>query len=187
VADVVEDRQRRRNRLRHHRELAVCGVGGAGIQPAGTSTTGCLALCAIPSAAPAKGVTPRGRPALSLCVTLPLAATVASPAAILLSILAVWRVTHLLWGEDGPGDIVVRVRRLAGDGFFGRVLDCFYCLSLWVAIPFAAVVGGGWPERVIAWFGLSGGAILLERLTTREALESPPPTQRREDRDVMLR
>jgi hypothetical protein len=36
----------------------------------------------------------------------------------LFSILAVWRVAHLLWGEDGPGDIVVRVRRLVGEGFF---------------------------------------------------------------------
>jgi len=40
-AEVVEGRQRRRNRLRQHRESIVCGAGGAGIQPAGTSTTGC--------------------------------------------------------------------------------------------------------------------------------------------------
>ncbi|HXA49692.1 MAG TPA: hypothetical protein VNV86_05290 [Candidatus Acidoferrum sp.] len=31
----------RRNRLRHHRESTVCRAGGAGIQPAWTSTTGC--------------------------------------------------------------------------------------------------------------------------------------------------
>jgi len=90
-------------------------------------------------------------------------------------------------GEDGPGDIVVRIRRLAGDGFWGRVLDCFYCLSLWVAIPFAVITGGGWPERVIAWFGLSGGAILLERITTREAVSPPSSTQHTENPNVMLR
>jgi hypothetical protein len=61
---------------------------------------------------------------------MPPSATVASPAVILLSILAVLRITHLLWGEDGPGDIFVRVRRLVGDGFFGSLLDWFYCLSL---------------------------------------------------------
>jgi len=110
-----------------------------------------------------------------------------SPTLLLLSILAVWRVTHFFWGEDGPGDIVIRIRRLAGDGFFGRVLDCFYCLSLWVALPFAIVIGKEWPERVIAWFGLSGGAILLERLTAREAVPSPPPAQHTENRNVMLR
>jgi len=108
-----------------------------------------------------------------------------SPTLLLLSILAVWRVTHFFWGEDGPGDIVIRIRRLAGDGFFGRVLDCFYCLSLWVAIPFAIVIGGTWPERVIAWFGLSGGAILLERITARESPTAP--AEATEKRNVMLR
>jgi hypothetical protein len=114
----------------------------------------------------------------------------ASPVTVGLSILAVWRITHLLWGEDGPADVVVRIRRLAGDGFWGRVLDCFYCLSLWVSIPFALVIGGGWPERVIAWFGLSGGAILLERITTREAVSPTSPEQSHthtENPNVMLR
>ena len=84
-----------------------------------------------------------------------------SPTLLLLSILAVWRVTHFFWGEDGPGDIVIRIRRLAGDGFFGRVLDCFYCLSLWVALPFAIVIGKEWPERadrVVRAFGWSNFA-----------------------------
>ena len=91
-----------------------------------------------------------------------------SPIHILLAILGVWRVTHFLWGEDGPGDIVVRLRRLAGNGFFGRAMDCFYCLSVWVAAPFAIAIGGTWPERTLVWLGLSGGAILLERLTSQE-------------------
>ncbi len=95
---------------------------------------------------------------------------------LILAVLGVWRVTHLLWGEDGPGDIVIRLRRLAGDGFFGRVLDCFYCLSLWIAAPFAIAIAATWPERALAWLGLSGGAILLERLTSRE-----------EKNDVLLR
>src|SRR5260370_42615052 len=41
AAEAVGGRQRRRNRLGHHRESIVCGAGGAGIQPAGPSTTGC--------------------------------------------------------------------------------------------------------------------------------------------------
>ena len=117
---------------------------------------------------------------------LPITAA-ASPVTVGLSILAVWRITHLLWGEDGPADFVVRIRRLAGDGFWGRVLDCFYCLSLWVSIPFAVTIGGGWPERVIAWFGLSGGAILLERITARETVSPPSPPQHTENPHVMLR
>lgn len=90
-------------------------------------------------------------------------------------VLAVWRITHLFWGEDGPGDIFVRLRRLAGDSFFGRLLDCFYCLSLWVALPCASLLGRTWPERLALWFSLSGGAILLERATSRPLAAPPPP------------
>lgn len=87
----------------------------------------------------------------------------------LIAVLAIWRVTHLLWGEDGPWDAFVRLRRAAGDSFFGRVLDCFHCLSLWVAAPVAFWMGSGWLERALLWVGLSGGAILLERATARSA------------------
>src|ERR1700721_1770827 len=55
----------------------------------------------------------------------------------ILSVLCVWRVTHLLQAEDGPADLLVRLRRMAGRGFAGKLLDCFYCLSLWVAFPLA--------------------------------------------------
>ncbi len=78
-------------------------------------------------------------------------------------ILATWRVTHLIVAEDGPWDIVVRLRRLAGAGMLGRLMDCFYCASLWVAIPIAIWIGEGWPARVVIWLALSGGASLLER------------------------
>lgn len=104
-----------------------------------------------------------------------------SPAtALLVGVLAVWRVTHLLWGEDGPGDLFVRLRRLAGGGFFGRLLDCFYCLSLWVAAPFAYLLAGSWGGRALLWLGLSGGAILLERATAPKE-PAPPPALWREE------
>src|SRR5690606_6645885 len=69
----------------------------------------------------------------------------------LLGVLAVWRVTHLLQAEDGPWDVVVRLRRAAGAGFFGRLLDCFYCLSLWVALPAALAIGTDAFERLLLW------------------------------------
>lgn len=82
----------------------------------------------------------------------------------ILSLLATWRVAHLLAYEDGPWDVFVRLRAALGDGFLGRLVDCFQCVSLWVAIPFALVVGRGALEWGLAWFGLSGGACLLDRI-----------------------
>lgn len=80
------------------------------------------------------------------------------------AILATWRVTHLITAEDGPWNLVARLRRLAGAGFFGDLMDCFYCSSMWVAAPMAYWVGNDWPARVVAWLAISGGAIILERL-----------------------
>lgn len=92
---------------------------------------------------------------------------------LMLGVLAVWRVTHLLQAEDGPWELVARLRRRAGQGFWGKLLDCFNCLSLWVALLPAWLIGSGWKERLFLWLALSGGAILLERLTRREPA-SPP-------------
>lgn len=96
-----------------------------------------------------------------------------------LATLCVWRITHLLQAEDGPWDFVVRLRRAAGGGFFGKLLDCFYCLSLWISIPFAWGFGESWRERLLLWPALSAVAIFLERLTAPPA--APPPAPYFED------
>src|SRR5262249_55012779 len=57
-----------------------------------------------------------------------------------LASLAAWRVTHLLAEEDGPADMVVRLRTRAGSGRLGELMDCFYCLSVWVAAPLSLTV-----------------------------------------------
>ncbi len=81
----------------------------------------------------------------------------------LIAVLAVWRLSHLLAREDGPWGLVAGLRERLGEGFWGQLLDCFQCLSLWLAVPFAFFVGGTWPERLVAWLALSGGAILLQQ------------------------
>jgi hypothetical protein len=99
--------------------------------------------------------------------------------ALLLGVLAVWRITHLLAAEDGPWDLIVRLRRAAGEGFWGGLLDCFYCLSLWVALPAACLLADGWRLRALLWPALSGAAILAERLTHPRA--GTPPALFSED------
>lgn len=86
--------------------------------------------------------------------------------------LAVWRTTHLLALEDGPGGLAARLRASLGAGFWASLLACFYCLSVWVALPFALALGEGVIERIMLWLGLSGAACLLERIGERAA---PPP------------
>ena len=82
----------------------------------------------------------------------------------LVAALAAWRVTHLLAFEDGPWDVVVRLRCRLADGFWGRLLDCFYCLSLWTSAPAALFVTTALPDAILTWLALSGAACLLERI-----------------------
>jgi len=84
----------------------------------------------------------------------------------LLSALAIWRLTHLLSLEEGPWSVFLRIRQGVGHGFWGQLVNCFYCLSVWVAAPFAYLLPVTWAGRFIAWWALSGAAILLERLTS---------------------
>jgi hypothetical protein len=82
-----------------------------------------------------------------------------------LASLATWRVTHLLAEEDGPADVIVRLRRRAGGGRLGELMDCFYCLSIWVAAPATLAVARRPRDAPLAWLALSGAACLLERAT----------------------
>lgn len=81
-----------------------------------------------------------------------------------LAAFATWRMAQLLVRDDGPWDLMHRLRRGAGDGAFGRMLDCFNCASLWCALPLAFAVARGPMEWLLAWLGLAGVACLLDRL-----------------------
>ncbi len=83
----------------------------------------------------------------------------------LAAILAVWRVTHLIVVEDGPWDALRRTRRVLERVGLERLVNCFLCCSVWVAIPFALLIAHGWEVVAIVLPALSGGAILLERVT----------------------
>ena len=113
------------------------------------------------------------------------------PVSLTLSALATWRLTHLLTEEDGPADLVLRLRRVAGSSPLGQVMDCFYCTSVWVALPIAVGLTSEraarapraramssrpavWARRSVAWLALSGAACLLEQATRpREAPYGP--------------
>lgn len=97
-----------------------------------------------------------------------------------LPVLANWRLSYLLWAENGPWNGVAAVRRWASDHGV-RVFDCFYCLTLWVAAPLALLVARSFTVWLLDWLAFSGAAILLERFTTAAAppvavwrQESPP-------------
>jgi hypothetical protein len=91
----------------------------------------------------------------------------------ILAVLATWRVTHLLASEDGPADIIVRFRALLGQSIAGKLMDCFNCLSLWIAALAALFVSRRPVEWLFCWLALSGGACLLERIGQQPLVIQP--------------
>lgn len=85
----------------------------------------------------------------------------------LVLVIVVWRITHLISSEDGPFDLIIKLRKLVGNSFFGKLMDCFYCLSIWMGL-FVAVYVASTPEEIlILTLYYSGASILLEKLTNR--------------------
>jgi hypothetical protein len=82
-------------------------------------------------------------------------------------VIVVWRVTHLIALEDGPFDSIIRLRNLAGNSFFGKLMDCFYCLSIWIGFACAIYASRNFEEIVILCFYYSGTSILLEKSTNK--------------------
>jgi hypothetical protein len=98
-----------------------------------------------------------------------------------LAALVTWRVSHLLASEDGPGAVVTRLRARLKDSVFGKLIDCFGCLSVWIAIPLAFFVSEGPLNLVMTWLALSGAAFLLERMSPEPVVIERIPESSRGD------
>jgi len=102
-----------------------------------------------------------------------------------IGILVAWRATHLLSNENGPWNVLEKLRQWAGTGMLAELLACFYCLSLWIAAPLAAFLGSDWRDRLLLWPAISAGAVLLERLTLRGEDAAPIVLEEPEDTHVL--
>jgi hypothetical protein len=99
---------------------------------------------------------------------------------LILGILAVWRISYLLASETGPWDLIEIVRHRLGNGFWRELMSCLYCVSVWVAAPFAYILGESWKQRLMLWPALSAGAIIVERCIHREKAEAAAYIEDRE-------
>lgn len=92
---------------------------------------------------------------------------------VLLTALAAWRLARLLVREDGPFDVLTRVRYAAGvpqvgwpwsppRPFLSGVLACEWCASVWTALllwPLRRTA----PVRILAVAGAAAVLIVAER------------------------
>jgi hypothetical protein len=90
-----------------------------------------------------------------------------------LVVLANWRVSHLLVAEDGPFEVFARLRNRLGSSRMGALMDCFGCVSVWVAAPLSLFVARALPDLFLCWLAVSGAAFLLELLRPQPLLIQP--------------
>jgi len=80
-----------------------------------------------------------------------------------LCVLAIWRIAHLLARENGPWELIARLRVSLGSGVLGRLMDCFYSLSFLISLPLAIWMSSSWMWFLVQWLALSAVVCLLER------------------------
>jgi hypothetical protein len=89
--------------------------------------------------------------------------------------------------EDGPADLIARVRAALGASPLGKLLDCFQCLSLWVAAPLALWIAAEPVDACVVWLAVSGAACLCERLGPPDVVVQPLPEPNQGGADGVLR
>jgi hypothetical protein len=100
--------------------------------------------------------------------------------------LAVWRVAHFLHSEDGPWDAASQLRRVFA-ARESKLLECFFCVSVWPALLAGFLITDRWRELVLLWPALSGAAILIERAAFPDTLADVPDYREDKDSQDVLR
>lgn len=81
---------------------------------------------------------------------------------LVLAGLATWRISSLIIREDGPGRVFFRLRTFLGR-YFVTLLECLWCLSVWVGlgVGLLALSAIWW---VLIPFAMSAVAIGMDNL-----------------------
>lgn len=92
--------------------------------------------------------------------------TTLTPWAFLLAVLAAYRISRIIVLEDGPLDVFARVRgRIdpAQKTWVGRGLACVICVSFWVSLIIALIIGASWLE----WLAMSAAIVLWREVIVK--------------------
>ncbi len=86
--------------------------------------------------------------------------------ALILSVLAVYRLSYLIAKEDGPFDVFSVMRgKIRQENWIGRGLHCVLCISFWLSFLPAFWLYWGRPINVIiGWFGIAGAVMVLYKV-----------------------
>ena len=86
-----------------------------------------------------------------------------TPFVFILATLAVFRVAWMITREEGPFAAFVFIREHADPQqrtWIGRGFNCCNCVSVWIALFAALLIGGDW---LLNWLGIAGAVLLINK------------------------
>ena len=88
---------------------------------------------------------------------------------VILSILAVYRVSYLIAREDGPFNVAIRLRTAVqmgrGDSWVAGGIACPLCISFWLSWVAAVIFWDGHLSNYILMaLGIAGGALVTHHI-----------------------
>jgi hypothetical protein len=89
---------------------------------------------------------------------------------LVVSVLAVWRLTSLLCFDSGPFDVMSKVRLALYRLKLGNLLECFHCTALWISVFVAVAVYELRIATVFLAIAAAGGASIIERSLSHESI-----------------
>lgn len=90
--------------------------------------------------------------------------------AILLAILATYRVSFLITSEEGPFGLAQLFRSAfnRAPGWMRNGVNCVFCASFWLALIPALYLAWVWsltlPDAALLWLGIAGGVVVVARM-----------------------
>jgi hypothetical protein len=88
---------------------------------------------------------------------------------LMVSILAVWRLTSLICFESGPFDIMLKVRSSLYRLRLGKLIECFHCTALWISAFVTIAVYEFNIATLFLAIATAGGASIIERSLSYES------------------
>ena len=77
--------------------------------------------------------------------------------------LAVWRISVMICYERGPFNLLTQLRRLLVRMSLDRLVTCYHCTAFWVSVIVVGILYGLRPLSIVIVFAASGAASIIER------------------------
>lgn len=89
------------------------------------------------------------------------------PIEFIIIALAVWRISRIIALENGPFNFMDTIRRKLGankgETWIQQGIVCVGCISFWVGMAAAVMVGGPWQDVILRGLAFSAVAVILMR------------------------